>query len=237
MIVGILLDIDDTLVDNKSAIRHAIAHVAGKYLPAETDIDAAAAFFRDDRHGRYRAFTRGEIDHREQRRSRAADLHHHFGGPDFTEDQLTTWIGEFDGAYSDGWRAHDDARPLVDALVAAGIPFGAVSNARRSQQVAKLLAVGLTDVPLLVTFDDLGFGKPDPRIFLEGCRLLGTSPEQTMYVGDEYDLDAVAAVAAGLVGVWCDRPRTCAARTDAEVAADGVIRIGGLADLLRLIST
>ena len=54
--------------------------------------------------------------------------------------------------------------------------------------------------------DRFGVGKPDPRVFVEACRLLGTAPERTAYVGDELDIDARAAVSAGLIGVWVDRP-------------------------------
>nr|WP_082570968.1 HAD-IA family hydrolase [Cellulomonas sp. Root485] len=71
-----------------------------------------------------------------------------------------------------------------------------------------------------------GFGKPDPRVFVEACRRLGTAPERTAYVGDELDVDAVAARAAGLLGIWVDRP---GARrlplTDAEIAAADVVTI------------
>ena len=233
---GVLIDIDDTLLDNKAAIRHAIATIARAYLPSDTDIDAAAAFFRADRHGHYRAFSRGEIDSRTQRRLRAEDLHAHFGGPEFvSDDDLTAWIRAFDDAYRDGWRAHDAAAPFLAALAAAGLPYGVLSNARRAQQVQKMGKVGFGDVPLLVCVDDHGYGKPDPRVFLEACRLLDTSPEETVYVGDEFDIDAAAAVRAGLIGVWCDRPGAWVERSDDEVAAAGAIRVESLAGLSTLL--
>ena len=58
---------------------------------------------------------------------------------------------------------------------------------------------------MLVGVDTLGFGKPDPRVFLEGARLLGTDPTRTAYVGDEPTVDALAAHQARLTGVWLDR--------------------------------
>lgn len=233
---GVLLDIDDTLLDNKSAIRHAISVIAGSYLPSHTDIDDAAAFFRADRHGHYRAFTRGEIDSRTQRWRRAQDLHDHFGGPGLNDDDLLTeWIGTFDDAYRDGWRLHEDSLSLLATLDARGLPYGVLSNARRAQQVAKMSKVGLGHVPLLVCVDDHGYGKPDPRVFLEACRLLGTSPAETVYVGDEFDIDAAAAVQAGLIGVWCDRPGSWERRTDDEVAAAGAIRVTSLTEFATLL--
>lgn len=228
---GVLVDIDDTLFDNKAAVRHAIGAIAREYLPSDTDVDEAAAFFRADRNGHYRAFSRGEIDSRTQRRLRADDLHTHFGGTPFAgDDEVTEWIGAFDAAYREGWTLHPDAIPFLESLDCLGLSHGVLSNARRAQQTAKLAAFGL-DVPLLVCVDDLGFGKPDPRVFEQACRLLGTAPAETLYVGDEFDIDAVAAVQAGLVGVWCDRPGIWARRTDDEVKEAGVVRVESLMEL------
>ena len=230
-IEGVLVDIDDTLVDNKAAVRHAIGAIAREYLPSDTDVDEAAAFFRADRNGHYRSFSRGEIDSRTQRRLRAEDLHTHFGGTPFgSDEEVTAWIGAFDAAYREGWTLHPDAVPFLDALDRLGLPHGVLSNARRAQQVAKLAALGL-DVPLLVCVDDFGFGKPDARVFEEACRLLGTAPADTLYVGDEFDIDAAAAVEAGLIGVWCDRPGTWAGRSDDEIEGAGVVRVESLDEL------
>lgn len=233
---GVLVDIDDTLLDNKAAIRHAISRIADAYLPSETDIDEAAAFFRADRHGHYRAFSRGEIDSRTQRTLRAEDLHAHFGGPPFTDDAaVTAWIQEFDDAYREGWQVHADALPFLVTLDALGLPHGVLSNARRAQQEQKMAKVGLGHVPLLVCVDDHGYGKPDPRVFLEACRLLGTQPGETVYVGDEFDIDAEAAVRAGLIGVWCERQGAWAERTAEEVADAGAIRVASLTELATLL--
>jgi putative hydrolase of the HAD superfamily len=235
-ISGVLIDIDDTLVDNKYAIRHAISAIAGAYLPGETDIDDAAAFFRADRHGHYRAYARGEIGSRTQRWMRAKDLHDHFGGvPLEDEAAAAPWIDTFDAAYAAGWRIHDDSVAFLARLDALGLPYGLLSNARRAQQVAKLEAVGLSAVPLLVCVDDFGYAKPDPRIFLEACRLLGTEPARTMYVGDEFDIDAAAAVRAGLVGVWCDRPGAWDRWTEADVEGSGALRVESLEELASLL--
>lgn len=53
--------------------------------------------------------------------------------------------------------------------------------------------------------DTVGVAKPNPAIYLEGVRLLGTEPGETLYVGDNRLLDADGADAAGLVGVWLNR--------------------------------
>ena len=53
--------------------------------------------------------------------------------------------------------------------------------------------------------DTLGVAKPNPAIYLEGVRLLGTAAQDTLYVGDNRLLDAEGSTAAGLLGVWLNR--------------------------------
>jgi putative hydrolase of the HAD superfamily len=53
-----------------------------------------------------------------------------------------------------------------------------------------------------------------------------------VYVGDELDVDAAGAVAAGLVGVWLDRPGPRRVVVDeAEAVATGVVVVHSLAEL------
>jgi putative hydrolase of the HAD superfamily len=56
-----------------------------------------------------------------------------------------------------------------------------------------------------VAAPQLGVAKPDPAIFLEGCRLLGVAPEEAVYVGDDVLLDVQGAQRAGMRGVWMNR--------------------------------
>ena len=116
---------------------------------------------------------------------------------------------------------------------AAGHQLGALSNAAVEYQALKLAAVGLVaDVPMLVGVDTLGVGKPDPRVFVEACRRLGTEPGRTVYVGDELDIDARGASAAGLHGIWLDRPGPRRIEVSAEeIEASGVAMISSLSEL------
>lgn len=206
---GVLFDVDDTLVDTHGAFAEALAAVTRAWLP---DLEPARdgevlARWRTDAQGWYRRYTRGEVGYREQRMARANELHAVFGGPALDDDAYDRWNALFEERFTAAWAAHADAAAAVRHLLDAGIRVGALSNAATDYQVRKLTRAGLAaDVPLLVGVDTLGFGKPDPRVFAEACRRLGTEPGRTAYVGDELDVDARAATAAGLRGVWLARP-------------------------------
>ena len=232
---GVLFDIDDTLVDTRGAFGHALSALAREYLPdlpPERYPDLVTVW-RADLGGHYAAYTRGEVGYAEQRMTRANELHARFGGPVLDADAFAVWDEWFQQAFADGWSAHSDVDVVLDKLLAAGLAVGALSNAGVAFQTTKLERVGLLDrVPMLVGVDTLGFGKPDPRVFAEACRRLGTAPERTAYVGDELDVDAVAAREAGLLGIWIDRPGTRRLPlTDAEIAAADVTTIHSLDEL------
>ena len=233
---GVLFDIDDTLVDTREAFRAALATVLDRYAPG-ADVDAALALWRADPNGHYRAYTRGEMGFREQRMTRANELHAEFGGPVLDDAGFDAWDAVFDDAFSAAWSVHDDVEDVLKHLLAAGVRVGTLTNARVEYQTTKLQRAGLGDrLEVLVGVDTLGFGKPDARVFLEACRRLGTAPERTVYVGDELDIDAAAAHRAGLLGIWVDRPgprRVPVAAADVEAAGVEVIRsLSELPDVL-----
>jgi putative hydrolase of the HAD superfamily len=204
---GVLLDVDDTLVDTRTAFRAALAHVLSTWMPHLDDDgrERAVLHWARDPGGHFRAFTRGERAFTEQRRLRAEDLHHNFGGAVLDDDAFAHWEAGYEQAFRGAWRALPDALTLLATLREGGVPFGTLTNMSGDYQRAKLDAVGLPDVPMLVSLDDLGRGKPDPAMFRLGCERLGLPPGEVAYVGDELDLDARAARDAGLVGVWLDR--------------------------------
>ena len=232
LVDGVLFDIDDTIVDTRSAFEAALAGVVTAYLPALPDDEAAqrlrevVAMWRRDPHDRYRRYTAGLDTYLHQKMLRANDLHAAFGGPALDEDAFTAWNALFDEGFRAAWAAHPETEAVLEVLLGAGLAVGALSNAATPMQTAKLEKAGLLDrVPMLVGVDTLGVGKPDPRVFLEACRRLGTSPERTAYVGDEADVDALAARDAGLVGVWLDRPGARRRPVDeADVTGVHVIR-------------
>ncbi|GEL95483.1 HAD family hydrolase [Cellulomonas composti] len=237
LVDGVLFDIDDTIVDTRAAFAHALTAVAEAYLPPLPAASAAerhravVAMWRADVNGHYRRYTAGEDTYVHQRHQRANELHAAFGGPELDDAAFVAWDEVFDGGFRAAWAAHDETEDVLTALLDAGVVVGALSNAATAYQSAKLEKAGLLDrVPMLVGVDTLGFGKPDPRVFLEACRRLGTDPARTAYVGDEADIDALAARDAGLVGVWLDRPGARRVVVDVD-AVRGVHVISSLDEL------
>ena len=94
----------------------------------------------------------------------------------------------------EGWRPYADTIPTLQALYAAGVPVGVLSNI--GFDIRPLCAeLGFAQyVSAWVLSYEVGTCKPDPAIFRHACRALGAEPERTLMVGDSVaDAGAVQA--------------------------------------------
>lgn len=207
-VAGVLFDVDDTLVDTASAFAAGLGEAFGALIDLTPEQhQGVVQIWRADAGGHFRRYVAGEVDMLTQRRARVLEITRHLDLPDLDDGGFAAFEERYQAAFAASWVLFDDARACVEAAVAAGLPVGVVTNAPGEIQRAKIAAVGLADLlPTLVAVDSLGVGKPDRRIFAEACRLIGTDPAATLYVGDELETDALGALEAGLRGVWLDRP-------------------------------
>ena len=119
---------------------------------------------------------------------------------------------------------YDDVLPGLLRLKGR-VRIGSVTNGN-----ADLQTIGLArHFDASVAAPTFGVAKPDPRIFLEACRLLGVAPQEAVYVGDDLLLDVQGAQRAGLRAVWMNRIGKLndlpdQVRPDAEVSSlDGLL--------------
>ncbi len=99
-------------------------------------------------------------------------------------------------------------RAMLEGLKEAGLRLGVISNA--DGRVADFLdTAGLADLfELVLDSTVVGIEKPDRRIFQMACDAMGVAPEETVYVGDTYEVDVVGARQAGIRAILLvDEPR------------------------------
>ncbi|MGB8266113.1 MAG: HAD family hydrolase [Candidatus Velthaea sp.] len=89
-------------------------------------------------------------------------------------------------------------------LRARGVPIAILTNGWSPLQERKIArALGAFPEPVLVS-ETLGLAKPAAGAFVKLADALGVARERVAYVGDNPLIDAAAAQAAGLIGVWFD---------------------------------
>ncbi len=235
---AVIFDLDDTLVDARAAFEVAIDRAFRSIYPDISAENSARALhlWRTDAAGHYRAYTRGELGYEEQREMRLLHATAELGLRAPSAADVRRWMDEWATAFRAGWALFPDAIPTIEWVEERGYRMGVITNAHADMQVEKMELTGLAEhLPLLVTLDTFGVGKPDPRVFLEAARQLGVEPGEALYIGDEFDVDAYAATQAGLHGAWLLRPGHAKGgmhEDDPYKAADaGVHVLGSLAQL------
>jgi len=238
LITGVLLDFDDTLIDTRAAMV-AAGEAAVAHLWPQTGAElqhAAAVHFHADPRGFFGRFATGELGFAQMRQARVADLVKSFSL--VAMDEVTRRFEEAYGpAFAANVRLFDDALPLVQGVRTAGLPMGLLTNSSSRYTQQKLELTGLAGVfAVVATRDTLGFGKPDARAFHHACRLLGSEPGQTLYLGDQIEVDAIAAQDAGLYAVWLRRD-SCDTLGAARACARGIPMVASLRQVPSLLAT
>lgn len=100
-------------------------------------------------------------------------------------------------------RVFDEMAPVLDALDAAGLPWGIVTNKHSRFAVPVVEAAGLAQRSrVLVCGDTTPHAKPHPEPLFEAARRMGVDPARCLYVGDDLrDVQAGRAAGMGTVAV------------------------------------
>jgi putative hydrolase of the HAD superfamily len=99
----------------------------------------------------------------------------------------------------------DDTLPALEQLKARGLTIGLISNVIQDME-ATFARFGLQPyLDFKVTSGEVGRDKPDPEIFLTALKKAGLQPQETIYVGDQYEIDIVGARRVGMKALLIDR--------------------------------
>jgi putative hydrolase of the HAD superfamily len=230
----VLFDLDGTLVDHDSAAAEGV----GQWLSAMgwADPGTIAGLVSDwdaiaERH--FAAYRARLTTYQGQRRLRLREFLPHVGidASGWSDERLDDVFTTYLDAYKSAWRSFPDAGPCLEALRLVA-RVAVLSNGDQEQQEEKISRTGLGRfVDLVLTSDELGVAKPDPQVFELACARLGVPPHTTVYVGDQLEVDALGASAAGLRGIWLNR-KGRAVPPEVEAINDladlpGLLGIGG----------
>lgn len=207
---AVLFDMDDTLYDQAEPFAHAVRSVLGS-LPA-----SAGQIFKASRSHSGEVFAaygagRQPTDDMYLRRMHAtlAD----FGVT--ISDKVAIQIQR---AYDQGGTRAMTLSPAMAACLAWCLAHtrrgvGVVTNGSLACQMDKWDSLDLgrwVEKGHMFVSEALGVAKPDAGIFSQALESMGARAEQTLFVGDSYDIDVRGARGAGLRVVWIDRGRKAA---------------------------
>jgi len=104
---------------------------------------------------------------------------------------------------------YDDVKPALEVLGSMGISMGIIGNTVFWESIFTREILEKTGLRSYFRFqiysDEIGFFKPDRRIFLEFCRRANVKPQQVVHVGDSVIEDIGGALSSGMKAMLIDR--------------------------------
>ncbi len=208
---AVVFDLDDTLIDERGGVdgawRAALAAVPAASRPRLYETLRATERWYWSDPGRHRA---GRMRLAE---ARLAIVRRAFATCGYRDQRLTAAVAHSYGAARDAaLKLMPAASEVLAVLRARGVALALVTNGSSSRQRQKLARFGLGDrFDAVLIEEELGFGKPDRRIYDAALTQLGAEPAHTWIVGDDPEWEVAAPHTIGLRTMWLDRWRRGAA--------------------------
>lgn len=123
----------------------------------------------------------------------------------------------YDSNYFSHGAAMKDAAEILNYCRERGYILGLVTNGKKDLQDRKIDLLGLRGYfKAIVISGEAGISKPDPAIYKLALERMGTSAEQTLFIGDHPVNDIWGAGKAGMDTIWLKRKHLWDERLDVQ---------------------
>jgi len=115
-------------------------------------------------------------------------------------------------------------------LMKMGIARTVISDAPKMEVWLRIVGLGLHHYfDEIITSEDFGVKKPDPKPYRRALEVLGTKPEETLMVGDWPDRDIKGAKGVGMRTAWAKYGDTFGTKeSGAEFELDDIYEVIGI---------
>lgn len=160
----LLFDLDGTLIDTNELIVQSFLHTLDKYCPNEYKREDVYQFMGPTLE---ESFTKVKADKMEEMTETYRA---------FNKQEHDNYVKEFDSVYE-----------TIKTLKEQGYKLGIVTTKVRDVVMMGMNLARLTEFfDVIVTIDDVVNAKPHPEPVQKAMALLGSIPEETIMVGDNY---------------------------------------------------
>jgi putative hydrolase of the HAD superfamily len=205
---ALLLDLDDTILDDSGLVRECWRDACTAHNERFASRDAATVVDAIRKTSKW--FWNDPDRHRDGRleleRARREVVRLAFVDLGIDDDELARCIAD---AYSHlrdlGMEPLPDAIDTVRWLRDSGRRLALLTNGAGAAQRKKIMRFELGDLfDAILVEGELGFGKPDERVYGHALDALGVKPAEAWMVGDNLEWDVGAPQRLGMTGVWID---------------------------------
>ena len=203
---AVLFDLDETLFDHAHGVEHAVRLLREDHESLQAKpLEDILAEHRRILEGMHLDVLAGRISVDQARIERMRGMFTYCGA-DISDSAAHAAATLHRQRYQEARRAIPGAPQLLDTIRTRGVKVVIVTNNLLEEQRDKLTVCGLRPhVDVLVTSEEYGCTKPDPKLFRIALGLAGCAQEEAVMVGDAWDTDIVGARNAGIRAVWFNR--------------------------------
>ena len=223
----IYFDIDDTLLDHKSAQEDALVDVFHRFQEhfGSTDLQAVQRVYHIHNVALWTQYAHGEIDRPYLQQQRFLRLLRDLDITSVPHEEVSAYYMQ---QYAEHWTYCEGAYETF-TFVADRYPVGVLTNGFTEVQHAKLARFSeLRDrLASTVISEEVGYMKPHPELFKHAAKKADTAPEKILYIGDSYSSDIQGGLNAGWHVIWYNPQAT-------EIP-NGVNHIRNLKDLKEMV--
>ena len=202
---AVLFDLDDTIVDSRTAEYKAICNFK-KLFSNFDDIEdnEFAQIWSKITIELYDKYYKGIINFETLRIERIKKLFSNFKIKieDYdAKEKLKIYLE----LYEKNWTLFSDTIDVLEKLKNK-YKLAVVTNGDGIQQRKKIEKTGITKYfAEIIISSEVGFAKPDEKIFQIACKKLKVEPEECIMIGDKLDVDVAGCIKLGIKAVWINR--------------------------------
>ena len=208
---GVLFDLDDTLVAFDAVTNQSWKQVCLEYTTSRPGLNPEALFaaIRKVSDWYWSDPERHRIGRNNMAPARRSIVREAFLTMDLPEADADVVAERYSTVRLENMYLLPGAQATLDHLLSRGYRLGLLTNGDGETQRYKIERFGLAKYFERILIEgEIGFGKPDVRIYWLALSALGLKPEQTYMVGDNLSWDVEAPQQMGIKAIWIDRKGT-----------------------------
>lgn len=196
----VFFDVDDTLLDHKSAERAALQDTRSELFYLQTvEIEKIWDVYHHNNARLWKEYGAGKIDRQFLENSRIEWTLKDLGLDIYYTEEVRAIYMTY---YKKHWNWIQGAKEALHEI-AKIYPVGFLTNGFSEIQRSKSKAFDLERISsVYIISEDVGHMKPTPEIFDYATRMANVKPEEILYVGDSFHSDMEGGASFGWKTAW-----------------------------------
>ncbi|GMQ64687.1 HAD family hydrolase [Vallitalea maricola] len=204
---AIIFDLDDTILSLKGTANETWQLMCEEYSKVNDNVDSKTLYktITDIRLQYWNDRKSNDKGRKNQREARREIIGNVFGKLKLPKEDIIPIVDTFSEKRLKALRFFPKAQETLEILMKNGIKLALITNGEAEIQRYKIERFGLEkyfDIILIET--EVGYGKPDIRIYKTVMDYMNVMPNDTWSIGDNLIWDVQAPQELGIYSIWND---------------------------------